>query len=70
MTVYPFTYPTEKVEALFSLINKIEGFGIKQKAEVVLTGVFVGILAVEVRVLQPGGLAQFTIAKRIIEDTW
>jgi FAD/FMN-containing dehydrogenase len=46
-TVYSLIYPTEKVEALFALINKFEEPASKRPAKLALTGVFVRIPAID-----------------------
>ncbi|KAF2036502.1 FAD-binding domain-containing protein [Setomelanomma holmii] len=46
-TVYSLIYPTDKVEALFSLINKFEDPATKRPAKLALTGVFARVPAID-----------------------
>ncbi|KAH7083092.1 hypothetical protein BKA63DRAFT_461177 [Paraphoma chrysanthemicola] len=63
-TVYSFIYPTEKIEALFSLVNKIEDLGTKRPAKLALTGIFVRIPAVDAN----NPVVAYTVAYEGSED--
>lgn len=46
-TVYTLMYSSDKVEALFSLVNEIEDLGVQRPAKLALTGLFIRIPAVD-----------------------
>ncbi|KAH7093198.1 hypothetical protein FB567DRAFT_544580 [Paraphoma chrysanthemicola] len=63
-TVYSFVYPTEKVEELFRLVNKIENSGTTRPAKLALTGIFVRIPAVDAN----NAVVAYTVAYEGSED--
>ncbi|USP74879.1 hypothetical protein yc1106_02153 [Curvularia clavata] len=46
-TVYTFMFSSDKVEALFTLVNELEDLGVQRPAKLALTGLFIRIPAVD-----------------------